>query len=235
MIAALTVIFIFTVSTIVVRIASTIMRLTGLSDPVARFQSLSALTGTGFTTRESELIVNYPIRRRVLMTLMIFGNLGLVSVSATFIVTFVKTDQTLNSAILQVILLIGALVVNFLVLTNPRVDQFLCSNISAILSRLTSIGKAKYHLLLSLDDGIEIAEHHFRSSTSRRTDEIFPEGINLKLIAVRGEDTRHLLTTEEHHVVLPNETLICYGSGEMHNKFAELLRPESVIVGHQVG
>ena len=78
--AAFTVMAIFTLSTIIVRIASTIMRLTGLPDNVARFQSLSAMTGTGFTTRESELIVNYPIRRRVLMTLMIIGNLGLVSV-----------------------------------------------------------------------------------------------------------------------------------------------------------
>ena len=63
--AAFTVMAIFTLSTIIVRIASTIMRLTGLPDNVARFQSLSAMTGTGFTTRESELIVNYPIRRRV--------------------------------------------------------------------------------------------------------------------------------------------------------------------------
>ena len=62
--AAFTVMVIFTISTILVRIASTIMRLTGLPDNVARFQSLSAMTGTGFTTRESELIVNYPIRRR---------------------------------------------------------------------------------------------------------------------------------------------------------------------------
>ena len=59
--AAFTVMAIFTLSTIIVRIASTIMRLTGLPDNVARFQSLSAMTGTGFTTRESELIVNYPI------------------------------------------------------------------------------------------------------------------------------------------------------------------------------
>lgn len=86
--AALTVIIIFTVSTVIVRIASTIMRLTGLPDNVARFQSFSAMTGTGFTTRELELIVNYPIRRRVLMTLMLIGNLGLVSIVSTFVVTF---------------------------------------------------------------------------------------------------------------------------------------------------
>ena len=98
--AAFTVMAIFTLSTIIVRIASTIMRLTGLPDNVARFQSLSAMTGTGFTTRESELIVNYPIRRRVLMTLMIIGNLGLVSVVSTFVVTFSAMGPD-RSSILQ--------------------------------------------------------------------------------------------------------------------------------------
>lgn len=233
MIAALTAIFIFTVSTLVVRIASTTMRLTGLPDNVARFQSLSALTGTGFTTKESELIVNYPIRRRVLMTLMIFGNLGLVSISATFIVTFVKSTESVDGAIFQAVLLIAALVLNFLFLTNKWVDHALCSNISVILSRTTSIGKAKFHILLNMGDDMAIAEHHFRSKDSRDVSAVFPDGIDLKLIAIRGENTRHLLASGEEGQAHPNETLICYGSEDMHRQFAERLRPESVIVGHE--
>jgi len=72
------VIAIFALPAIAGKIASTIMRLTGLPDIVARFQNLSAVTGTGFTTREPELIVNYPIARRVLTAVMVIGNLGLV-------------------------------------------------------------------------------------------------------------------------------------------------------------
>lgn len=37
------------------------------------------MIGTGFTTRESELIVNYPIRRRLPIRVMIIGKLGLAS------------------------------------------------------------------------------------------------------------------------------------------------------------
>ena len=57
------------------------MRLTGLAQNVATFQCISALSGTGFTTSESGMIVNYPVRRRILIVLMLFGNLGLVSCS----------------------------------------------------------------------------------------------------------------------------------------------------------
>ena len=52
------------------------MRLTGLAQNVATFQCISALSGTGFTTSESEKIVNYPVRRRILIVLMLFGNSG---------------------------------------------------------------------------------------------------------------------------------------------------------------
>lgn len=139
--AAFTVMVIFTISTILVRIASTIMRLTGLPDNVARFQSLSAMTGTGFTTRESELIVNYPIRRRVLMTLMIIGNIGLVSVVSTFVVAFSEIGPERASVVQQVFWFTAALAVNFLVIVNPVVDGLLCRFLSWVLVRTTNLGK----------------------------------------------------------------------------------------------
>jgi len=74
----------------VIRVASVALRLTGLAEDSARFQSLSAFTGTGFTTIEAETIVNYPIRRQIISLLMIIGNLGLVTVLATFVVSLIR-------------------------------------------------------------------------------------------------------------------------------------------------
>jgi hypothetical protein len=54
---------------------------------VARFQALSAFSGTGFTTREAERIVNHPRRRKIVIYLIMLGNAGIVSVIATFVVT----------------------------------------------------------------------------------------------------------------------------------------------------
>lgn len=73
--AALSIFAILTISVFIVRVASVALRLTGLAEESARFQALSAFTGTGFTTSESEMVVNYPVRRRILSLLMIIGNL----------------------------------------------------------------------------------------------------------------------------------------------------------------
>lgn len=64
-------------------IAAIALKLTGMELSAARFQALSALTGTGFTTSHAEQIVNYPVRRRIIMVLMVVGHVGLAVVVIT--------------------------------------------------------------------------------------------------------------------------------------------------------
>ena len=64
------------VSFLFVRAASIALMMTGLAKPKARFQALSAFSGTGFTTREAESIVNHPQRRKIVRWLMMGGNAG---------------------------------------------------------------------------------------------------------------------------------------------------------------
>ncbi|MFC1451753.1 cation:proton antiporter regulatory subunit [Verrucomicrobiota bacterium] len=72
------------ISFIAVNIGAVAFELTGLDRSMARFQALSCFTGTGFTTREAELITGYPRRRRIASVLMVLGNAGLVALIATF-------------------------------------------------------------------------------------------------------------------------------------------------------
>lgn len=58
---------------IVVIAGSAAYELTGLDRETAHFQSLSAFTGTGFTTGASERVVNTPTRRRITLGLMVLG------------------------------------------------------------------------------------------------------------------------------------------------------------------
>ena len=72
------------VSMIIVRVGAIAFELTGLNWNIAKFQSLSCFSGTGFTIREAELVLGYPQRRRIASYLMILGNAGLVAMIATF-------------------------------------------------------------------------------------------------------------------------------------------------------
>lgn len=77
----------------VVRIASVALSLTGISRELARFQARSAFTGAGFTTTESEQVVRHPVRRRIIMLMMLLGNAGIVTVISSLVLSFVTADR----------------------------------------------------------------------------------------------------------------------------------------------
>lgn len=78
------------ISFIVVRIGGFALQLTGIEPEVARFQALSAFSGTGFTTREAERVVGHRTRRRIVTVLIILGNAGTVTVIATLVASFTE-------------------------------------------------------------------------------------------------------------------------------------------------
>jgi hypothetical protein len=80
------------VSFIVVRIGGFALQLTGIEPEVARFQALSAFSGTGFTTREAERVVGNKTRRRIVTILIILGNAGMVTVIATLVASFTQVE-----------------------------------------------------------------------------------------------------------------------------------------------
>ncbi|WP_292485345.1 TrkA C-terminal domain-containing protein [Methanohalobium sp.] len=98
------------ISFLIVRASSIALMMTGLDQKRSRFQALSAFTGTGFTTKEAELIVNNPRRRRIIIWLMILGNAGIVTVIVTMTSTVVVSEG-FQIPINIVILLLGLVVV----------------------------------------------------------------------------------------------------------------------------
>lgn len=94
MIAIIFLLPIITVSVLVTRLASIALTHTGLSHESARFQARSAFTRLGFTTSESERVVSHPVRRRVVMLLMLLGNAGIVTAMSSLILAFVQLVGT---------------------------------------------------------------------------------------------------------------------------------------------
>lgn len=98
------------ISFLVVRAASIALMMTGLDKKKARFQALSAFSGTGFTTKESETIVNHPQRRKIVRWLMIMGNAGIVTVIVAATSSMV-TSRGYQLPLNFFILLVGVLLI----------------------------------------------------------------------------------------------------------------------------
>lgn len=81
---------------LIIEIITVLFKLTGLSEEKARFQVISLLTGSGFTTREAELITQHPSRRKLAQLLMVLGYLGFVT-GISFLVDMIKHSMSIKN------------------------------------------------------------------------------------------------------------------------------------------
>ncbi|TWT16020.1 hypothetical protein [Planomicrobium sp. CPCC 101079] len=105
---------------LVIEIAALLFVATGLKKRIARYQVISMLTATGFTTDEASLIIDHPIRRKISAGVILFGYFSL-AVMISSIATILSNDLRINWMLAG----IGSLFVVFLILRNKRVHQFL--------------------------------------------------------------------------------------------------------------
>ena len=77
------------ISLLFTRMATGVLIATGMPPDTAAFQARSAFTGAGFTTTESENVVNHPVRRKVISTTMFVGNLGVPTLVVTVVIGLV--------------------------------------------------------------------------------------------------------------------------------------------------
>ncbi len=94
------------ISFLVVKAATIALMMTGMEVKKAQFQALSAFSGTGFTTKEAESVVNNPMRRKITTWLMILGNAGIVTVIVTATSSLV-TSKGYNLALNITLLIAG--------------------------------------------------------------------------------------------------------------------------------
>lgn len=83
---------------------------TGMERSKARFQALSAITGTGFTTREAESVVNHPKRRRIVAWLIVIGTTGLITLLVGLLVIVRRGVEAPSTLFLIIVIGVIALV-----------------------------------------------------------------------------------------------------------------------------
>ncbi len=217
--AALSLFVLLSLSVFVIRIATVALRLTGLHESSARFQALSAFSGTGFTTSEAEAIVNYPVRRKIVSLLMIIGNMGLVTVFATLVASLVHTDGEVNAILLQLVWLVCGLILLWFLILNKTADRIMCSLIGTFLKSTTLLGKQNYQRQLQVGNKHSVCEHQVPIDWFDKNGNVIssklPE-LDLTLLAIRSQGK--ILVNEDacQNNIKVGDSLILFGRESRH-------------------
>lgn len=156
MIPVISLLLIVSLSLVVTRCATVALVHTGLGREAARFQARSAFTGVGFTTSEAETVVGHPVRRRIVMWLMLVGNVGIVTGMSSLLLSFM--DQSARATWLHVGVLFVGLALIWLVAVSQWMDQTMCRAISWALRRWTALDARDYARLLHLREDYGVTE-----------------------------------------------------------------------------
>src|SRR4030042_6707082 len=119
------------ISFLIVLIGGFALQLTGIEPDVARFQALSAFSGTGCTTRESERVVGHKTRRQIVTILIILGNAGLVTIIATLVASMAKArDESYTWFFIRLATIVVGIVVLYSLILKTRMSNQIISWIS---------------------------------------------------------------------------------------------------------
>lgn len=156
MVALLILFVILAIFLVVTRIAAVALSETGLSGDAARFQALSAFTGTGFTTREAEGVMSHPVRRRIVTFLMVLGNAGLVTIITILVLSFAQSPDP-GAALRRAAVLVAGLGGLLLLARSDWMDRQLTWLIDLALERFTELGVTDYYSLLNLQESYVVS------------------------------------------------------------------------------
>ncbi len=212
---------VLTMSLLVTRIAAVALMLTGLSQETARFQARSALAGVGYTTSEAELMVNHPVRRRIIMLLMLVGNIGVPTVVATLVVSFITATQaeTVWHPLLLLAVGVGALLTAAL---SKRIEKLLNRVLSLLLKRWTDLEVRDYVSLLQLQSGYAVSEMvvepgDWIESKTLAGAALSHEGI--LVLGIQREDGPFIGAPRADDVIRAGDVLVLYGEGRRLEEF----------------
>jgi hypothetical protein len=207
-------------SLVVTRLATSALSLTGLSWEAARFQARSAFTGTGFTTKEAERVVDHPVRRRIIMMLMVARSAGFVSIVISLILSFAGTgDET--DRLFRVLYLVGGVVILWILARSRFVGDYLTRAIEWALDRWTDLDTRDYVSLLKLSGEYRVTELQIKKDAwlaGKRLSECQLADEGVTILGIYRQDGTYLGVPTKDTEIYSGDTLILYGrSGVLRN------------------
>lgn len=204
------------------RLATIALTLTGLSEEAARFQARSAFTGTGFTTSEAETVVSHPVRRQIIMTLMIVRNAGLVTIIISLVLSFV--DQPEAERMNRLLLLVAGIAVLWGIALSRSVNRLLSRLMEAALRKWTRLDVRDYAGLLRLTGEYMVTEMRLKeedwlAGKTISECQLNKEGINI--LGILRRDGTYVGVPKADTRLFPDDTLILYGRAKAINALDE--------------
>lgn len=209
---------------VVVQLGTNALILTGMSRTAAQFQAASAFFGTGFTTAEAEMVVAHPVRRRVILRLIVAGNIGLTSAMATLIVTFVQqSDEPFAQNVTLAVILVLCVLALGLLFKLSFVKGPIDSLQRRIIERAGVAHPVDYEVLLKVTHGFcvsdfEIGEGHPLAGKALWESRPSDAGIVILGIYPKGEE--FVGAPDKEARVEAGDTVMVYGSEEAVQKMA---------------
>ncbi|MFC1680079.1 TrkA C-terminal domain-containing protein, partial [Elusimicrobiota bacterium] len=215
MAAVITLLLVVTLMFLITRIATIALTHTGLSKEMARFQSLSAFTGVGFTTKESEGVVNHPLRRRILLVVMVLGNAGIVTAVSSLMLTFIHSQDS-GSLVLRLLFLLAGLVILGLISISRWANAALSRLVSRLLKRHTNLDVQDYASLLQLVGEYQVFELAIEGDDWLKGKTLDKAGLRdegLLVLGIRRKDGAYRGIPDSDTGIEEGDTLIMYGRG----------------------
>ena len=128
---------------ILVSFFSALYEISGLTKDEARFQVTSLLTGTGFTTSESEKMLETKKRKRITRDIMIISYIFNISIISTLVALFTSANRASWQELI-IGLIISILIVGLLILSKKiakirkAIDNFFLNIVKKFYSKLNN-------------------------------------------------------------------------------------------------
>ncbi|MFD2698770.1 TrkA C-terminal domain-containing protein [Mesonia sediminis] len=217
MIPAISLFVIVSLSALITRIAAIALAHTGLSTEVARFQARSAYTGTGFTTSETEKIMNFPVRRKIIYSLMLIGNAGIVTTMSTLILTFVLPNST-SSLLWGLLIIVVGMAIIWWAVQSPWVDKYLSKVIGKALKKYTKIEVKDYASILHLAEDYRITELRVDDDSwlaNKSLNQLALRKEGIIVLGIKHSDGEYLGSPNGSSLVKTGDLLTMYGKEDV--------------------
>ncbi|MGB2799429.1 MAG: hypothetical protein WBC82_06260 [Dehalococcoidia bacterium] len=182
---------------------------TGMERRKARFQTISAITGTGFTTTETESVMNHPKRRNIAMWLMF---LGATAILACFLVLVFFVIHVSAPSLSDIIIMVVTIVTIVLLIKLGVVDRLTDGIVRFIRKRRPASYVPAEEIVHQVGSygvaRLAISEEITKATQSLRNTGLGERGV--AILAIERMDTVIPFPRDDEKL-LAGDYLLCYG------------------------